>query len=68
MNLFINAVKRAEEDARECEAAGFNDAKANWVNHLPAFLMKAELIAFVKDSARAACFINEPNIFRNYTP
>lgn len=68
MNLFINAVKRAEEDARECEAAGFNDAKANWVNHLPAFLMKAELIAFVKDSARAACYQAHPELFNNYTP
>lgn len=68
MNLFINAVKRAEEDARECEALGFLDVQVNWVNHLPAFLMKAELMAFVKDSARATCFINESNIFRNYTP
>lgn len=68
MNLFINAVKRAEEEARECEAFGFKDVQANWVNYLPAFLMKAELMAFVKDSARTACFINEPHVFRNYTP
>ncbi len=68
MNLYINAVKRAEEEAREREAFGFTDVQANWVNHLPAFLMKAELMLFVKDSARSACFINEPLVFRNYTP
>lgn len=68
MNLFINAVKRAEEEAREYEAFGFQDVQANWVNYLPSFLMKAELMAFVKDSARAACFMREPHIFRNYTP
>lgn len=68
MNLFISAVKRAEEEAREREAFGFQDVQANWVNYLPAFLMKSELIAFVKDSARAACFMSEPHIFRNCTP
>ena len=68
MNLFINAVKRAEEEAREYEEFGLEPVSALWVNHLPAFLMKAELMAFVRDSARAACFMNEPHVFRSYTP
>lgn len=68
MNLFINAVKQAEENAREREELGFKDVKTNWVNHLPDFLMKAELMAFIKDSARATLMMTEPRIFRNYTP
>ena len=68
MNIFINAVKQAEENAREREEFGFQDVKANWVNHLPDFLMRAELMAFVKESARATLFRNEPHVFRNYTP
>ena len=68
MNIFINAVKRAEENARECEEFGFTDVAVNWVNNLPSFLMRAELMAFVHDAARSACFMNEPKIFRNYTP
>ena len=68
MNIFINAVKRAEEKAREREALGFEDVKANWVNHLPDFLMKAELMALIKEEARATLFAKEPRVFRNYTP
>ena len=68
MNLFINAVKRAEENAREREELGFEGVKANWVNHLPDFLMKAELMALIKEEARATLFRNEPHVFRNYTP
>lgn len=68
MNIFINAVKQAEENAREREAFGFQNVKANWVNHLPDFLMKAELMAFIKDSARATLMMSEPHVFRNYTP
>ena len=68
MNIFINAVKRAEENAREREELGFKDVKANWVNHLPDFLMKAELMALIKDEARATLFAKEPRVFRDYTP
>lgn len=68
MNIFINAVKRAEEDAREREELGFQNVKANWVNHLPDFLMKAELMAFIREEVRATLFRDEPHVFRNYTP
>ena len=68
MNLFINAVKRAEENAREREEFGFKDVRANWFNHLPDFLMRAEIMAFIKDSARATLFAKEPRVFRDYTP
>lgn len=68
MNLFINAVRRAEEDAREREALGFKCVQANWVNHLPAQLMRAELLTFIKDAARSALCVEQPKLFRNYTP
>ena len=67
MHIFINAVKRAEEKAREYECIGLQVDFVYWQQELPQPLMSALIRDQLREELRADCFNMSPALFRDCT-